>query len=668
MTDEANESHPDEDVEPQLGGEHELGGPIILLLGVALISLVVYAASTVGLNIFEQRGTFIMLILLYVFARFPLVETIDREVGSRTKWALYALDAGIVITTLASYGYLIINSEDVMTRVGLVESPEPLLALGAVLVVLEATRRTIGNVIPILVVVSFGYVFFGGLLPGLFSHPGFSTSQVTSHQFLTARGIFSFPLKVSLDYIYLFIFFGATLEVCGGGDAFLDLAKVLVGKLRGGPAKLAVVSSGFMGMLSGSTTANTLTTGAFTIPTMKEHGYDSEFAGGVEAAASTGGPLTPPVMGATIFIMIELTGLSYLYIIKHSLLPALLFFFGIMLAVHFRALKDDLKTIPPELIPPKAEVIKNLWYFLPVVAIVILLYLQFSVQRAILMATGLLLLMTYGSDLIGLSDRIRMYDPRIHNLSTSPIIETIDMTAKRAAPVIAAATAIGILIGNFGLTGLGIKVSALVTSVGEGNLLLALLLAAGLCILFGVTMTSITVYILVAILVVPGLIELGLIPFQAHMFALYYGMLAMVTPPVCLAAYAASTIAESDPIKTGVKASLISLPAYLIPFSFAYDPALLLIGSPMHIATATLTAMIGIVALGAGIIGHLTEDLHYAERAVLIVGAVALINAAFLTDIVGLGLLLVGSFRQLDNIYRGVISWQRQSVLGQIRR
>ena len=609
--------------------QYEESPGYIKILGVIIAAFVIYAAYTIELNAFESRATFLMLIVLYVFLRFPLVTTIERSLSRWTRVALVGIDAILVLATLVAYGYLIVNSEILLGRVGIVTEPEIALGFVAVAVVLEATRRTIGYIIPILVLVSTLYVFMGQELSGILSHPGFSSGRFVIQQYLTKRGLFSFPLKVSLDYIYLFVLFGAVLEFSGGGKAFLDLTKRMVGGLTGGPAKLAVISSGLMGMLSGSTTANVLTTGSVTIPTMKQQGYKSEFAGAVESAASTGGQLTPPVMGVAVFIMVQLTGISYLFIITHAVLPAVLFFFGIFMAVHFQSEKKNLAGLAEDEIPSRQSVVRRLWYFIPVIGIVILLYLDYSVQMTILWATVLLVGMTF------LSSSARLYDPRRDKLSTSPLMKSIDTTASRAAPVIAAATAIGILLGNIGLTGIGIKIAGVITALGEGNLLLALLLAALLCLIFGTTMTTITVYILLAVLVAPGLVDLGIDLFSAHMFIFYYGMLAMVTPPVCLAAYAAATIAESDPIKTGVQASMLSVPAYLLPFVFVYDPALLLIGPLPKLVLATVTGLFATVAFAAAIIGYITVPLTRIQRVLFMIAAVLLMIVGWETDLVG---------------------------------
>ncbi|WP_254533090.1 TRAP transporter permease [Natrinema gelatinilyticum] len=623
------------------------------LLALVIAGFTVYVAVTLRFDTYQRLGTFLMLTLVYLFLRFPMRESIDRELGSRGRRICNGFDAALIVATVVSYGYLIIFSSQIIERAGSIQSIEMPLGVIAMFVVIEGTRRTIGWTIPLFTVAALAYVYVGPIFPGVFAHPGYSTEQLLIQMYVTTRGLFSFPLSVMFDYVFLFVLFGALLEVSGGGKMFLDLAKLLFGKVTGGPAKLTVFASGSMGMISGSAVANALTTGAFTIPTMKDQGYDRNFAAGVESAASTGGQLLPPVMGAAIFIMMDITGIEYVTIITRALIPGLLLFFCVYMVVHFQSLKSGLTGLPDEVIPGRETVIRRLYYLIPVGVLVYLLYDGLSVRRSIIYATAIMLVVTT------IFSESRLYDPRreSHKLTSNPFVNGIELTAKRAAPIVVAATCIGIVLGVIGMTGVALAISALVMDLAGTHLLLALIVTMVLSILFGMAVDTVTVYILLAILVAPGLENIGVNQLTAHLFIFYFGLMAMVTPPVCIAAYAASTIAESDPIKSGFWAWKLSLAAFLLPFAFVFDPGLLLIGSTGTIAVSVVTAVVAFSALAAAITGFVYTDLSRVERGMLTGAAILLVHPELLWNGLGMCLLVLGSFRQL----RQMIAEQRLS-------
>ncbi|MWV38442.1 TRAP transporter fused permease subunit [Natrialba sp. INN-245] len=625
--------------EQRVGGEATILQRIIAV-GVTLFTL--YVALTLQFNSYQQLGTFLLLTLVYLFVKFPLREEISYDVlpsDSYYDW----IDRALIALSVVSYGYLIVFSQQVIEQAGTATPTEIVLGIFAIIVVVEATRRTIGWAIPILAVFSLLYLFIGPLFPGVFRHSGYSLEQMATQIYVSSQGLFSFPLSVMFDYVFVFVLFGALLEISGGGKMFLDLAKVLFGKVTGGPAKLTVFASGSMGMISGSAVANALTTGAFTIPTMKDQGYERNFAAGVESAASAGGQLLPPVMGAAIFIMMDITAIDYVTIIERALVPGLLTFFCVYMVVHFQSVKMNLVGLPDEMIPDRRSVISRLYYFVPLVILVYLLYTGMSVRRSIVYSLAILLFITF------IPKDARLYDPRSESdtLMSNSLVDGIELACKRAAPIIVAATCIGIVLGVIGLTGLGLAISSVVMDLAGTHLMMALLVTMVLCIIFGMATDTVTVYILLAILVAPSLVRIGLPELTAHLFIFYFGMMAMVTPPVCIAAYAASTIAESHPLKTGFWAWKLSLGAFLLPFAFVYDERLLLIGSADGIAIAILTTSIGFVALAAAIVGHIYTGISRIERGMLVGSALLLIHPSLTLNAVGLLVGLVGGYRQI---------------------
>jgi TRAP transporter 4TM/12TM fusion protein len=637
-----------EDIAVRSPEEGRAGGEGTLVhkgLAVVTALFVGYSALQVGLNVYERLATFLLLSLVYVFIRFPLVDSFDREFETRGRRGLYGVDAALLVASLISVGYLVVNSRRVMRGAGAITGTEVWLGFVALFVVLEATRRTINLFIPVFTLCFVAYAYLGPLFPGVFSHPGFTTRQIMIQLYATTRGLFSFPLAVMFDYVFLFILFGALLEYSGGADFFLDLAKALLGRVTGGPAKLAVISSGFMGMLSGSSVANVLTSGAVTIPLMKNQGYDEEFAGGVESAASAGGQLMPPVMGAAVFIMVEITGIDYAYIIVHALIPALLYFVCIYLVVHFESVKSGLTGLSESMIPDRRSVALRAYYFIPFFLLVYLIMENLSIQRSIIYSVGALLALT------SFSPNARLYDPRREGetATSNPLVNGIERTAYRAAPIVVAATSVGVVIGIVGMTGVGLKISSFILQVGGSNLLVVLLLTMVLSIVFGMAMDTVTVYVILAVIVAPILSNAGVPTFSAHLFIFYFGLMAMVTPPVCIAAYAAASLAEADPMGTGFWAWKIALTAFILPFAFVYNPELLLIGPAVDVAVAVVTATIGVIALAGAIVGNMYIRFNPVERAVLFGAAILFITGNGTLNLVGAALLTAGLFQHAQH-------------------
>lgn len=615
-------------------------------LALAMTAFVGYSALEPGLNVYERLATFLLLSLVYIFFRFPLVDSFEREFGTRGRRTLYGVDGVLIAASLASLGYLIVESRTVMRSAGSITNLQVVLGFVALLVVLEATRRTINIYIPVFTLFFVVYAYLGPLFPGVFAHPGFTTEQIMIHLYVTTRGLFSFPLAVMFDYVFLFILFGAMLEYSGGADFFLDSAKSLLGRVTGGPAKLSVVSSGLMGIVSGSAVANVLTSGAITIPLMKNQGYDEEFAGGVESAASAGGQLMPPVMGAAVFIMVEITGIDYSFIILHALVPALLYFACVYLVVHFQSVKDGLTGLTASQIPNRRSVLVRGYYLVPFFTLVFLILENFSIQRSIIYSLGVLIAVT------SFSSNARLFDPRRdeETIASNPLVNSVERAAYRSGTVVAAATSVGVVIGIVGLTGVGLKISSFILAIGGSNLFVILLLTMVLSIVFGMAMDTVTVYVILGVIVAPILENAGVSTFSAHLFIFYFGLMAMVTPPVCIAAYAAASLAEADPMSTGFWAWRIALTAFILPFAFVYNQELLLIGPPVDVAVAVATALVGIVALAGAIVGNMYIEFRSAERVALFCAAPLFITGDGMLILVGIALLVVGLFTHAQHV------------------
>jgi TRAP transporter 4TM/12TM fusion protein len=597
-------------------------------IGIFTVCVVLFFSISTRFDTLQRRSFFLMCVLLYCFFRYSLYDSIGDKIKLKRHY-FDIIDILLIALTVLVFMYLAVNSKRIMMAEGTAKQLEVFLGYTAIVLVLEGTRRGFGRAVVILAIVFLLYLVAGTYIRGMFHHPGFNPKRIVIELFLSFNGIFSIPLFVFLRYVFLFIFFGAILEAAGAGDFFMDFSKSLVGHVSGGPAKIAVVTSGLFGMVSGSTLANTLTTGAVTIPMMKKLGYDKNFAGGVESAASTGGPLMPPVMGATVFIMVEKTGISYLTICKHALVPAILYFLGIFFIVQFFSNKNKLIGLPRDQLPKIKTTLKSMYFFLPMVLLIFALAWGYSPKTSILFSIILLILLS----MLRKDSRLINFGRNIHR---SKLITAFENTAKRACPITAAGASIGIVLGVIGLTGVSLKISDLLLRTAGESTLLALILTMVLSIIFGMGMDAITVYILLSTLLVPGLIRLGLLEISSHLFVLYYGMMAMVTPPVCLAAYAAAGVAEANPFKTGFWGWRLALAGFLIPFTFAYNPALLLIGSPHTVLFAIATSTIGVIALAGGVTGYIFTKVSVIERVLLFISALLLIRVGSITDLIGI--------------------------------
>jgi TRAP transporter 4TM/12TM fusion protein len=483
--------------------------------------------------------------------------------------------------------------------------------------------------LPIVAIFALIYALFGPYFPGLLGHGGFPLKELAPFEYLRTDGIFGVPLGVSASFIFLFVLFGAFLSSSGAGKFFIDLAVALTGRSQGGPGKAAVIASGLMGTVSGSSVANAVTTGAFTIPLMKQSGYKNEFAGAVVAAASTGGQVMPPVMGAAAFIMAQFLGVAYWEIVVAAAVPATLYFASIWFMVHFRSGRIGLRKFSAENMPKLKIVLKEGWHLLlPIVTLVVFLALGYSPVKAVFWSLVLLVVVSWGGK-------------KEYRMTPKRIVDALINGAIGAVEVAAACACSGLIIGVIGITGVGLAFSSFVLSLSRGILPFALILTMIGSIILGMGVPTTAQYIITSTLAAPALAQMGVPMFSAHLFCLYFGVLADVTPPVALATYAASGIAKSNPMKTGFTALATAAAGFLVPYMFVYNPYLLLKGDILHIILGCVTAILAVIALSAGIQGHFLSKLNIVERLAFIVLPFAIIYPSLLANLLAVTVIAV---------------------------
>ncbi len=543
-----------------------------------------------------------------------------------------APDAVLALGALVALGYVIRHYDWIMENPG--DSTRAGVILGTVLTVvtLEAARRTIGLVFTLLAAGAIGYAYLGDSIPGMWGHRGFGWITIQESLYLSTQGILGPVTGISATLVAVFLVFGAVLYHTGGGETFVDLAKLIAGRSHGGPAKVSVFSSAFFGTISGSAVANVVVDGIFNIPLMKRMRYRPEFAAAVEATASSGGQIMPPVMGAGAFIMAELLQISYTQVAIAAALPAVLYYLGCGAAIHFEARRLNLGTIPRELIPRARDVFawrRSAALFIPVALLSYFLLRGYTAQTSTFWSiiASLVIFVASGSSLA---------DCRARLLSLGRALEAGGKGIVLVATLIAAA---GIVIGMINLTGVGVKLSELIIGAAGGSLFVALFLAMLVCLILGMGLPTTAAYVLAASVVAPALIKLGALPLAAHLFVFYFAIISAITPPVCAAVYVAAAIARADWVRTGLIATRLGLAGFIAPYMFIYAPALLWQGSPGEIAWASLTACVGVVALAAGSMGFLVRPATLVERALLLAAALLLIKPGLATDLVGFVLL-----------------------------
>jgi len=595
-------------------------GPVLLIVNVICVMMVLFQLYTAGfgqLIAVQQRAVHLAFGLAIVFLLYPMTK---KSLHKSIPWYDYILATVGVAVNL----YLVVNLEELALRAGNVTTTDLIMGILAMLILLEAARRVVGNVLTGIATFFLLYTLFGNYFPGGFAHRGFSIESVVRHMYLTTEGIYGVPLGVSASFIFLFILMGTILTKMGTAQLLIDMALCAFGKQRGGPAKAAVCASALFGMISGSSVANIACVGSFTIPLMKRIGYKSYFAGSVEAASSIGGQIMPPIMGAAAFIMAEFIGVPYLTVCLAALVPAFLYFLAIFFGVHQEAVKQNLSGLPSEEIPKfKDVIVRGGYLILPLIGIVVALVLGYTPAMAGFVSVVMAILLSF------LRPESR--------LSPKRLFEAFAEGAKNAIEVLVACAVVGYIVGSFTLTGMGLKLAGVVIAIGGGNLILTLVLTALASLILGMGVPTTANYVMMAMITVPALVELGIVPMAAHLFCFYFGIIADLTPPVALASLAASGIARSSFWPTAINASKLGFTAYIVPFFFALSPVIL-IGvlpfTPMFIVTLTAT-IIGVMLFSSGLYNFLLIKMYWYERILALVGALALIDPRLGTTIAG---------------------------------
>jgi len=568
---------------------------VVAAIAVAFALFHLWRAYTGPMGALQQRSIHLTFALVLTF----LVQPFLRRMGKQRLpwWDLFLVGLALLVG-----GYLLWEYQELTFRMGTPNNLDLALGVICVLLVLEAARRLIGWPLPMIAGVFLLYAYFGEYAPGFLAHRGYDFGRIMSHTYLTTEGIFGLPLGVSATFVILFIIMGAFLQESGAGQFFFDFAYALLGRARGGPAKMSVVSSGLFGTISGSAVANVVVDGWLTIPLMKRTGYRAHVAAAVEATASTGGQLMPPVMGAAAFIIAEILGIGYIEVCIAAALPAVLYYMTLFCMVDLEAAKMGLRGLPASELPAFRKVFSVGWHLLVPLFVLIffLVVLDWSPMKSALWA----IIFTPFISFLRESSRMNL----------RKIARALEQGALGSLEVALACACAGIVVGIFSLTGLGMKLSTMLIEVAGGNLLALLFLTMIASLILGMGMPTTACYIVLAVLVAPALIKMGVVPIAAHLFVFYFGIISAITPPVALAAYAAAGIGNTDPFKTGWYATKLGLAGFIIPYMFVYGPALLIQGTPGEIVLASISGLVGSAALAAAIQGWALARLNLWQR------------------------------------------------------
>ncbi|CDH02269.1 TRAP transporter permease [Xenorhabdus bovienii] len=623
-TDTLTSSSPHElDKEAGSGSRH-LSGIYLKLTAILAIVISLYAIYSNALSNtqeFYRNATFLGGILILGFILFPLSKRYATPKFNR--W-----DYLFILLTLLSYGYFYFTYVDLhVVRNSIPDTLDYVMAVIGIGVLFEAARRTTGYFIPGLSLFAIIYALFGQYFIGIFGHAGFSLERLLFRLFMTSEGIFGITLSTASTAIIVFILFGAFLSVSGATALFNDLALAIAGRRRGGPAQVAVISSALTGSLSGSAVANVATTGTFTIPLMKSIGLSPRFAGAVEAAASTGGMIMPPIMGAAAFIMAGFLGISYTTIVMAAIIPALLYYAALIIAIDLEAKKQGLQGISKENIPQVKTVLKARGLLLLPLFIVIGILLM---GKTPIYAGFLGIITIIIASWITPDTSARM--------TPKKIAKALSEAARGSIQVTIACAAIGVIICVVTMTGIGSTLAFNIVSLTDNTLWMILLVVMVVCIVLSMGLPSTALYIVVAVTVSPILIKAGVLPLAAHFFVFWFGVLSNITPPVALASYTAASIARSDPIQTSWSAVRLALPGFIIPFILVYNPALLMQGNDLNVLSIIymiMTALIGIYSLSVATANFWMIKTHWLERIFFAIAAILLIKPGMLTDLAG---------------------------------
>ncbi|OLO40604.1 hypothetical protein BTR23_06360 [Alkalihalophilus pseudofirmus] len=674
------------------GSDRVVRGWMALLILAVTIAMSLYHFYTAGFGLLPGVGTRSHMIIHLTFglSLVYLIFPIKRGLGQKSiVWYDFLL---AIIVVFIGY-YLYTNQTSPSVLAGRMTIIDKIVGIGLLVLVLEATRRVVGKLLVIIASLFIAYFFLGGYLNPPFRHTRANFDNFIYEMTYTGSGIFSTPLSVSATYVFVFILFGAILEATGAGKMFIDLALRAFGKYKGGPAKAAVVSSGMLGSISGSSVANAVTTGTFTIPLMKRVGFKPQVAGGIEVAASSSGQLLPPIMGAAAFLMIEYTPYSYAEIITSAAIPAILSYLAILFMVHLEASKNNIKGLPKEsLVSARKTLLQHGYLILPVIVLIYFLVKGNTVPNAAFfsimilltlavfthrirekMGTGIFIAaivggMAYGMHfvldwrieiavMISIGIFVALFVVLLqtkYKIDAAPVrfglrelAAGFEMAARNSLTVVVACATAGILIGVINLTGLSAKIPIIIVNFAGDNLYLALAFTLVACLILGLGLPTTATYVILAAMVAPALVQMGVPILAAHLFVLYYGILADDTPPINLPAYAVSGIANSEPIRTGIQGFKFDSGALLLPFVFATNTIILLLPENAGlyswpvIAQNIFTALVGIIAFVMFIQNYLFTKLRIYERLLALAAALVLIHGSLITDLIGITLVVL---------------------------
>lgn len=593
-----------------------------LFAAVIAVGISLFHLYTGAFGIFEammQRSIHLTALMTLAFLTFTPSARLPR-------WLNRGADLVLALLTLAIGAYMLVGHERIVGRewyYGPMTRLDIIFGILMILLVLEAARRVTGWALPIIAIFFLVYAQFGQNFPYPFQIRTPPFLVLVDHMFLTPQAIFGIPVGVSATYVFLFVLLGAFLQHTGAGRFFIDISTALVGRMTGGPAKVAVVSSSLFGTISGHSVANVYATGTFTIPLMKRFGYPPAFAGAVEAAASTGGQITPPIMGAAAFIMAEFLGISYLSVAIAAIVPALLYYVAVFSSVHVEAVRRGLRGLPAEEVPALGPTLwRGFHFFLPLVLLVVVLVMGYTPFRAAF---------------VGIVSLLAVAMLRRHSrIGVREFVEALRDGARGSIIVAVACACAGIVVGVLDVTGLGITFMTIVLEISKGMFFPTLFLVMVACLVLGMGMPTAPAYIIAAIIGAPVLIELGVPALAAHFFVLGSALLSSITPPVALAAYAGAAIAGADPLRTGVIASRVGFVKFLVPYMYALNPALLLVGGPVTVAAGVITGILGTLTLVSAIEGWFYEDIPVWLRVPLGAAGFMMMIPEHRTDLVGL--------------------------------
>lgn len=619
----------------------------VIFIGLLAFSLFqLYTAIFGQFTAYIQRSIHLGFGLTFVFLLFP-----SRKKGRKDTIPFY--DYILAIVAAVTGAYWTINYDRLVTSLGTITQMDFIVGLIVILLVLEAARRSVGLPIAIIAVLFLAYAIYGQYMPDIFAHRGQSLDQLVNLMYYSTDGILGTPISVSATYIFAFLLFGAFLVKTGVGEYFNDLAIAVAGKLIGGPAKVAIFSSALQGTISGSSVANVVTSGAYTIPLMKKLGYKKDFAGAVEAASSTGGQIMPPIMGAAAFLMVEFIGrgITYWDIAKAAIIPAILYFAGIWIMTHFEAKRLGLRGLTDDEMPDRKMIWKKLYLLIPIALIVVIMMFGVPVIHSALY--GIIACI-----IVGFFNKDVKFGIR-------EIIDALVDGARTALSVAAATACAGIIVGVVVKTGLGLSLANSLVDLAGGRIFLTLFFVMIASLILGMGAPTTANYVITSTIAAPAIITLlapdvsqALVPITvvlaAHFFVFYFGIIADITPPVALAAFAASGISGGDPIKTGVHSAKLAIAAFIIPYMIVYSPSLLMIDVTFwEVAWLVITAMLGMIAIGAGVIGYWYRSINLLERLIIIAAGLAMVYPESMSDIIGLVVFGIMFFIQLATKNKG---------------